>query len=69
VILGDNLVLVKVTGVVGVGCNFVKFRVETLGSSSRDEIPVKRMIVSFSPDIFFTCLALNTSSVSSFPGF
>ena len=48
------------TGVVGVGHNFVKFGVETLGSSHRDEIPVKRMIISFSPDIFhlthFQCL-------------
>jgi hypothetical protein len=35
-----------------VGHNFVKFGVETLGSSFRDEIPVKRMIVSFSPDVF-----------------
>jgi hypothetical protein len=52
VILGDNLVLARITGVVGVGCNFVKFRVEMLGSSFRDEIPVKRMIISFSPDIF-----------------
>jgi len=52
VILGDNLVLAKVTSVVGVGHNFVKFGVEMLGSSSRDEIPVKRMIISFSPDIF-----------------
>jgi hypothetical protein len=55
-ILGDNLVLVRITGVVGVGCNFVKFGVETLGSSFRDEIPVTRMIISFSPDIFnITC--------------
>jgi hypothetical protein len=60
VILGDNLVLARITGVVGVGCNFVKFGVEVLGSSVRDEIPVKRMIVSFSLDIFrithFQCL-------------
>jgi hypothetical protein len=56
VILGDNLVLARITGVVGVGCNFVKFRVETLGSSFRDEIPVTRMIISFSPDVFrLTC--------------
>jgi hypothetical protein len=55
VILGDNLVLARVTGIVGVGCNFVKFGVEMLGSSFRDEIPVKRMIVSFSPDVF--CLS------------
>jgi hypothetical protein len=52
VILGDNLVLARITGIVGVGCNFIKFGVETLGSSFRDEIPVKRMIVSLSPDIF-----------------
>jgi hypothetical protein len=43
-----------------VGCNFVKFGVETLRSSFRDEIPVKMMIISFSPDIFhitcFQCL-------------
>jgi hypothetical protein len=52
VILGDNLVLARVTGIVGVGHNFVKFGVEMLGSSFRDEIPVERMIVSFSPDIF-----------------
>jgi hypothetical protein len=51
IILGDNLVLAKVTGVVGVGHNFVKFGVEMLGSSFRDKIPVKRMIISFSPDI------------------
>jgi hypothetical protein len=52
VILGDNLVLARITGIVGVGHNFIKFGVETLGSSFRDEIPVKRMIVSLSPDIF-----------------
>jgi hypothetical protein len=52
VILGDNLVLVRITGVVGVGGNFVKFGVETLGSSFRDKIPVTRMIVFFSPNIF-----------------
>jgi hypothetical protein len=46
------LVLARITGIVGVGPNFIKFGVETLGSSFRDEIPVKRMIVSFSPDIF-----------------
>ena len=34
------------------GRNFVKFGVEALGSSFRDEIPVRRMIVSFSPDVF-----------------
>ena len=53
--LGDNLVLARITGVIGVGRNFVKFGLETLGSSFRDEIPVKKMIVSFSPDIF--CLS------------
>ena len=52
VILGDNLVLVRITGIVGVGCNFVKFGVEMLGSSFRDKIPVNRMLISFSPDIF-----------------
>jgi hypothetical protein len=52
VVLGDNLVLVRITGIVGVGRNFIKFGVETLGSSFRNEIPIKRMIVSFSPDIF-----------------
>ena len=55
-ILGDNLVLARITRVVGVGRNFVRFGVETLGSSFRDKIPVKRMIISFSPDIFhITC--------------
>ena len=44
--------LARITGIVGVGHNFIKFGVETLGSSFRDEIPVKRMIVSLSPDIF-----------------
>ena len=44
--------LVRITGIVGVGRNFVKFGVETLGSSFRNKIPVKRMIVSFSPNIF-----------------
>jgi hypothetical protein len=52
VILGDNLVLARITGIVGVGHNFIKFGVETLGSSFKDDIPVKRMIVSLSPDIF-----------------
>jgi hypothetical protein len=52
VVLGDNLVLARITGIVGVGCNFVKFWVETLGSSFRNEIPVKRMIISFPPDVF-----------------
>jgi hypothetical protein len=45
-------VLARITRIVGVGRNFVKFGVETSGSSFRDNIPVKRMIVSFSPDIF-----------------
>jgi len=40
VILGDNLRLVKITKVVGVGHNFIKFGVEVLGSSSKDEVPV-----------------------------
>jgi hypothetical protein len=52
VVLGDNLVLVRFTGIVGVGRNFVKFGVEILGSSFRDKIPVKRMIISFSQDVF-----------------
>jgi hypothetical protein len=52
VVLGDILVLARITGIVGVGRNFVKFGVETLGSSFRNEIPVKRMIISFSPDVF-----------------
>jgi hypothetical protein len=52
VILGNNLVLARITGIVGVGHNFVKFGVETLGSSFWDEIPVNRMIVSFSPNVF-----------------
>ena len=50
-ILGDELVLAKITRVVGVGHNFVKFGVEVLGSTSKGKIPVKRLIVSFSPDI------------------
>jgi hypothetical protein len=33
VVLGDNLVLARITGVVGVGRNFIKFGVDTLGSS------------------------------------
>jgi len=37
VILGDNLVLARITGVVGVRHNFVKFGVEMLGSSFRDD--------------------------------
>ena len=52
VILGDDLRLVKITKVVGVGRNFIKFGVETLGSSSKDEVPVRRIIISFSPDDF-----------------
>ena len=40
VVLGDDLRLVKITKAVGVGHNFIKFRVETLGSASKDEIPV-----------------------------
>ena len=52
VVLGDNLVLARITGIVGVGRNFIKFGVEMLGSSFRDEIPVKMTIVSFSPDVF-----------------
>ncbi|KIM89608.1 hypothetical protein PILCRDRAFT_1946 [Piloderma croceum F 1598] len=51
VILGDELALAKITRVVRVGRNFIKFGVEALGSTSKDEIPVKRMIVSFSLDI------------------
>jgi hypothetical protein len=50
VVLGDNLVLAKITGIVG--RNFVNFGLETLGSSFRNKIPVKRMIVSFPPDVF-----------------
>ena len=46
------MVLARITGIVGVGRNFIKLGVETLGSSFRDEIPVKRMIVSFSPEVF-----------------
>ena len=52
VVLGDNLVLARITEIVGVGRNFIKFGVEMLGSSFRDKIPVKRMIISFSPDVF-----------------
>jgi len=52
VILGDNLRLVKVTKVVGVGHNFIKFGVEALESSSKDEVPVQRIIISFSLDGF-----------------
>jgi hypothetical protein len=56
VILGDNLRLVKITEVVGVGHNFIKFGVEMLGSSSKDEVLVQRIIVSCLPDGFrLTC--------------
>ena len=54
----------RITGTVGVGCNFIKFGVETLGSSFRNEIPDKRMIVSFSPDIF--CLSRSQRFKCSF---
>jgi hypothetical protein len=64
VVLGDNLVLARITGIVGVGHNFVKFGVETLGSSFRNKIPVKRMMVSFSPDIF--CLSRSQHFKCSF---
>ena len=64
VVLGDNLVLARITGIVGVGRNFVKFGVETLGSSFRNEIPVKRMIISFSPDVF--CLSRSQRFKHSF---
>ncbi len=36
------MVLARITGVIGVGRNFIKFEVETLGSSFRDEIPCKK---------------------------
>jgi hypothetical protein len=52
VVLGDNLVLARITGMVRVGRNFIKFGVETLGSSFRNELPVKWMIVSFPLDVF-----------------
>jgi hypothetical protein len=52
VVLGNNLILARITGMVGVGRNFIKFGVETLGSFFRNEIPVKRMIVSIPPDVF-----------------
>jgi hypothetical protein len=64
VILGNNLVLATIMGIVGVGHNFIKFGVETLGSPFRDEIPVKRMIISFSPDIF--CLSRSQHFKCSF---
>ena len=54
-VLGNNLVLARITGVVGVGRNFIKFGVDTLGSSFRNKIPVRRMIVSIPPDVF--CLS------------
>jgi hypothetical protein len=51
------LALARITGVVGVGHNVIKFGVETLGSSVKDKIPAKRMVVSFSLDIFcLTCI-------------
>jgi hypothetical protein len=52
VVLGDDLRLVNITMVVGVGRNFIKFVVETLGSTSKDKIPVGRIIISCSPDGF-----------------
>ena len=67
-VLGDNLVLVRITGVVGVGRNFIKFGVDTLGSSFRNEIPVRRMIVSIPPDVF--CLSRSQRfKCSYFPWF
>lgn len=51
-ILGDDLRLVKITRVEGVGRNFIKFGVEAIGSSSKDELPVRRIIISFSPNKF-----------------
>src|ERR1700728_2550813 len=57
VILGNESALARITRVMGVGWNFVKFGVEALGCSSKDEIPVQKMIISFSPDILhLTCL-------------
>jgi hypothetical protein len=57
VILGDELGLARITRVVGVGQNFIKFGVDAFGSSSKGEIPVQRMIVSFSPGTFhLTCI-------------
>jgi len=52
VILGDDLRLAKITRVEGVGRNFIKFGVEAIGSSSKNEIPVRRIIISFSPNNF-----------------
>ncbi|KIM78190.1 hypothetical protein PILCRDRAFT_11409 [Piloderma croceum F 1598] len=52
VILGDNLRLAKITEAVGVGRNFIKFGVEMLESPSKDEVPVRRVIVSCLPDGF-----------------
>ncbi|KIM72554.1 hypothetical protein PILCRDRAFT_16019 [Piloderma croceum F 1598] len=46
VILGDDMRLAKITEAVGVGRNFIKFGVEMLESSSKDEVPVRRVIVS-----------------------
>jgi hypothetical protein len=62
------LVLARITGIVGVGCNFIKFGVETLGSSFRNKIPVKRMIISFSPGIFRLSLS-QCFKCSFFPWF
>ena len=52
VILGNDLRLVRITKVVGVGRNFIKFGVEMLGSSSKNEVPVRRIIISFSLNAF-----------------
>jgi len=49
VVPGDDLRLARIMRVEGVGRNFIKFGVEALGGSSKDEIPVWRMIISFSP--------------------
>lgn len=49
--------MARITRVVGVGQNFIKFGVEVLGSSSKGEIPMQRMIVSFLPGTFhLTCI-------------
>src|ERR1700729_2166064 len=52
VILGDDMRLAKITKAVGVGRNFIKFGVEMLESSSKDEVPVRRVIVSCLQDGF-----------------
>ena len=61
-ILGEDLRLARVTRVEGVGRNFIKFGVEALGSPSKDEISVRRMIIFFPPDSFcltqFQCFKL-----------